>query len=187
MNYAEKYLALYKEIRKDREYIADARKKVADGITNHYRLTIEQYAELLKLKDSLPTMDDALSEKEQLLHKMQYDFPAMYKAWCTLDASKIDEADMKLLSPLFADADTIVSLAEKHKNNATMMQAIRKYVASDKNINVYLPDNNDTLIAMNQIFSIVTRAEQNSTGYHARLLAKDGSIDSLVSQVAMPF
>lgn len=185
MNYAERYINLYKANKAEEERIATIRKAVADGVSKLHTMTIDGFKSWDEAKKSLPALDDALAEQVKQFHKMQYDFPELYRQWCALDSSKIDDADLKLLNPLFADQDTILQLADKHRNNPTMMHAIRQY-AKANDLTHHLPENNDTFVAMNQLFSMANKAEQDPNGYYAHLLAKDGALDGIISQVDMP-
>lgn len=169
MNYAKSYIDNY------RKYAAAvaAEKAARAALEAEYNDRIIGKAAFdAKLAAILET---ALKEGEyrKAADKIVADFDAAYSAWIAPDGSKVDAADMAVLSPTFiTSAADLQHLADKHRKNPTMCKPIRKY-AVEKGFNIRILDVDAPLRAMNTLKMLAQKAINDFNGYSANCLASD--------------
>ena len=163
MNYAKSYIDCY------REYSAAvaAEKAARAALENEYndhsitKATFE--AKLATILETAPKKAD----------KIVADFDAAYSAWIAPDGSKVDEADLKVLNPVFITCSTdLQHIADRHRKNPTMCKPIRKY-AAEKGFNIRILDVDAPLRAMNTLKMFAQKALSDFNGYSAACLAND--------------
>lgn len=93
--------------------------------------------------------------------------------WIAPDGSKVDEADLKVLNPVFITCSTdLQHIADRHRKNPTMCKPIRKY-AAEKGFNIRILDVDAPLRAMNTLKMFAQKALSDFNGYSAACLAND--------------
>lgn len=98
---------------------------------------------------------------EEEIDEIEKDAIADVERWKALNGKEIDDADLKLLQGAFKlDSDDISALVEKHKNNGTMIRAIKDY--TEKNhIFAVIP----TPEAKIEAYSHIANEAKNTIGY----------------------
>ena len=169
MNYAKSYIDNY------RKYAAAvaAEKAARAALEAEYNDRIIGKAAFdAKLAAILETAPKEV-EYRKAADKIVADFDAAYSAWIAPDGSKVDAADMAVLSPTFiTSAADLQHLADKHRKNPTMCKPIRKY-AVEKGFNIRILDVDAPLRAMNTLKMLAQKAINDFNGYSANCLASD--------------
>lgn len=147
MNYAKSYIDNF------RKYSAAvaAEKAARAALENEYNdHRITQVAFDAKLAAILETAPKE-AEFRKKADKIVADFDAAYSAWIAPDGSKVDEADLKVLNPVFiTSAADLQHIADRHNANPTMAKPIREY-AVKHSLNVRILDVEAPLKAMNTL------------------------------------
>ena len=181
MNYAKSYIDCY------REYSAAvaAEKAARAALENEYndhsitKATFE--AKLATILETAPKE----AEFRKKADKIVADFDAAYSAWIAPDGSKVDEADLKVLNPVFiTSAADLQHIADRHRKNPTMCKPIRKY-AAEKGFNIRILDVDAPLKAMNTLKLFTQRALNDFDGYSANCLKNDGFCQKLIDLAAV--
>lgn len=130
--YAKSYIDCY------REYSAAvaAEKAARAALENEYNdHSITKATFEAKLATILETAPKEVEFRKKA-DKIVADFDAAYSAWIAPDGSKVDEADLKVLNPVFITCSTdLQHIADRHRKNPTMCKPIRKY-AAEKGFNI---------------------------------------------------
>lgn len=117
--------------------------------------------------------------------KIVADFDAAYSAWIAPDGSKVDEADLKVLNPVFiTSAADLQHIADRHNANPTMAKPIREY-AVKHSLNVRILDVEAPLKAMNTLKMFAQKALNDFGGYSAACLANDKFCQRLIDLAAV--
>lgn len=181
MNFAKEFIDNY------RKYAAAvaAEKAARAALENEYNdRIIGKAAYSAKLAAILETAPKEI-EYRKTADKIVADFDAAYSAWIAPDGSKVDEADLKVLNPVFiTSAADLQHLADKHNANPTMAKPIRKY-AAEKGFNIRILDVDAPLKAMNTLRLFAQRALNNPNGYSANCLKNDGFCQKLIDLAAV--
>ena len=181
MNYAKSYIDNY------RKYAAAvaAEKAARAALEAEYNdRIIGKAAFESKLAAILETAPKEI-EYRKAADKIVADFDAAYSAWIAPDGSKIDEADLKVLSPVFiTSAADLQHLADKHNANPTMAKPIREY-AVKHSLNVRILDVEAPLKAMNTLKMFAQKALNDFNGYSANCLANDKFCQRLIDLAAV--
>ena len=169
MNYAKSYIDCY------REYSAAvaAEKAARAALENEYNdHSITKATFEAKLATILETAPKEVEFRKKA-DKIVADFDAAYSAWIAPDGSKVDEADLKVLNPVFITCSTdLQHIADRHRKNPTMCKPIRKY-AAEKGFNIRILDVDAPLRAMNMLKMFAQKALSDFNGYSAACLAND--------------
>lgn len=108
-----------------------------------------------------------------------------YSAWIAPDGSKVDEADLKVLNPVFiTSAADLQHIADRHNANPTMAKPIREY-AVKHSLNVRILDVEAPLKAMNTLKMFAQKALNDFNGYSANCLKNDGFCQKLIDLAAV--
>ena len=181
MNYAKSYIDNY------REYAAAvaAEKAARAALENEYNdHSITKATFEAKLATILETAPKEVEFRKKA-DKIVADFDAAYSAWIAPDGSKIDEADLKVLSPVFiTSAADLQHLADKHNANPTMAKPIREY-AVKHSLNVRILDVEAPLKAMNTLKMFAQKALNDFNGYSTNCLANDKFCQRLIDLAAV--
>lgn len=179
MNYAKSYIDTY------REYAAAvaAEKAVRAALENEYNdrsITKATFdAKLAAILETAPKEIDYRKAADKIIA----DFDAAYSAWIAPDGSKVDEADLKVLNPVFiTSAADLQHIADRHRKNPTMCKPIRKY-AAEKGFNIRILDVDAPLKAMNTLKWFAQRALNDLNGYSANCLKNDGFCQKLIDMM----
>jgi len=117
--------------------------------------------------------------------KIIADFDAAYSAWIAPDGSKVDEADLKVLNPVFiTSAADLQHIADRHNANPTMAKPIREY-AVKHSLNVRILDVEAPLKAMNTLRLFAQKALSDFDGYSANCLKNDKFCQKLIDLAAV--
>lgn len=117
--------------------------------------------------------------------KIVADFDAAYSAWIAPDGSKVDEADLKVLNPVFiTSAADLQHIADRHNANPTMAKPIREY-AVKHSLNVRILDVEAPLKAMNTLKMFAQKALNDFNGYSANCHKNDGFCQKLIDLAAV--
>lgn len=169
MNYAKSYIDCY------REYSAAvaAEKAARAALENEYNdHSITKATFEAKLATILETAPKEVEFRKKA-DKIVADFDAAYSAWIAPDGSKVDEADLKVLNPVFITCSTdLQHIADRHRKKPTMCKPIRKY-AAEKGFNIRILDVDAPLRAMNTLKMFAQKALSDFNGYSAACLAND--------------
>lgn len=115
--------------------------------------------------------------------KIIADFDAAYSAWIAPDGSKVDEADLKVLNPVFiTSAADLQHIADRHNANPTMAKPIREY-AVKHSLNVRILDVEAPLKAMNTLRLFAQKALSDFDGYSANCLKNDKFCQKFIDMV----
>ena len=180
MNYAKSYIDNF------RKYSAAvaAEKAARAALENEYNdHRITQVAFDAKLAAILETAPKE-AEFRKKADKIVADFDAAYSAWIAPDGSKVDEADLKVLNPVFiTSAADLQHIADRHNANPTMAKPIREY-AVKHSLNVRILDVEAPLKAMNTLKMFAQKALNDFNGYSANCLKNDGFCQKLIDLAA---
>ena len=117
--------------------------------------------------------------------KIVADFDVAYSAWIAPDGSKVDEADLKVLNPVFiTSAADLQHIADRHNANPTMAKPIREY-AVKHSLNVRILDVEAPLKAMNTLKWFAQKALNDLNGYRANCLKNDGFCQKIIDLAAV--
>lgn len=181
MNYAKSYIDNF------RKYSAAvaAEKAARAALENEYNdHRITQVAFDAKLAAILETAPKE-AEFRKKADKIVADFDAAYSAWIAPDGSKVDEADLKVLNPVFiTSAADLQHIADRHNANPTMAKPIREY-AVKHSLNVRILDVEAPLKAMNTLKMFAQKALNDFNGYSANCLKNDGFCQKLIDLAAV--
>nr|DAH79317.1 MAG TPA: hypothetical protein [Caudoviricetes sp.] len=181
MNYAKSYIDCY------RAYAAAvaAEKAARAALENEYsEHRITQVAFDAKLAAILETAPKE-AEFRKKADKIVADFDAAYSAWIAPDGSKVDEADLKVLNPVFiTSAADLQHIADRHNANPTMAKPIREY-AVKHSLNVRILDVEAPLKAMNTLKLFAQKALNDFDGYSANCLKNDKFCQRLIDLAAV--
>lgn len=179
MNYAKSYIDCY------REYSAAvaAEKAARAALENEYNdHSITKATFEAKLATILETAPKEVEFRKKA-DKIVADFDAAYSAWIAPDGSKVDEADLKVLNPVFITcAADLQHIADRHRKNPTMCKPIRKY-AAEKGFNIRILDVDAPLKAMNTLKWFAQRALNDLNGYSANCLKNDGFCQKFIDMM----
>lgn len=181
MNYAKSYIDCY------REYSAAvaAEKAARAALENEYNdHSITKATFEAKLATILETAPKEVEFRKKA-DKIVADFDAAYSAWIAPDGSKVDEADLKVLNPVFiTSAADLQHIADRHNANPTMAKPIREY-AVKHSLNVRILDVEAPLKAMNTLELFAQKALNDFNGYSANCLANDKFCQRLIDLAAV--
>ena len=181
MNYAKSYIDNF------REYAAAvaAEKEARAALEAEYNDRIIGKAAFdAKLAAILETAPKEI-EYRKAADKIVADFDAAYSAWIAPDGSKVDEADLKVLNPVFiTSAADLQHIADRHNANPTMAKPIREY-AVKHSLNVRILDVEAPLKAMNTLKMFAQKALNDFGGYSAACLANDKFCQRLIDLAAV--
>ena len=181
MNYAKSYIDNF------RKYSAAvaAEKAARAALENEYNdHRITQVAFDAKLAAILETAPKE-AEFRKKADKIVADFDAAYSAWIAPDGCKVDEADLKVLNPVFiTSAADLQHIADRHNANPTMAKPIREY-AVKHSLNVRILDVEAPLKAMNTLKMFAQKALNDFNGYSANYLKNDGCCQKLIDLAAV--
>ena len=181
MNYAKSYIDNF------REYAAAvaAEKEARAALEAEYNARSVTKATFdAKLAAILETAPKE-AEFRKKADKIVADFDAAYSAWIAPDGSKVDEADLKVLNPVFiTSAADLQHIADRHNANPTMAKPIREY-AVKHSLNVRILDVEAPLKAMNTLKMFAQKALNDFGGYSAACLANDKFCQRLIDLAAV--
>ena len=147
MNFAKSYIDNFRRYA-DAVAAEKAARAALENEYNDHRIT--QVAFDAKLAAILETAPKE-AEFRKKADKIVADFDAAYSAWIAPDGSKVDEADLKVLNPVFiTSAADLQHIADRHNANPTMAKPIRDY-AVIHSLNVRILDVEAPLKAMNTL------------------------------------
>lgn len=169
MNYAKSYIDNYRRYASAVAVAKAARQEAEDEYNDHSITKTTFEGKLEKILERTPKE----VEYRKAADKIVADFETAYAAWIAPDGSKVDEADLKVLDPVFiTSADDLQHIADRHRKNPTMCKPIRKY-AAEKGFNIRILDVDAPLRAMNTLKMFAQKALSNFNGYSAACLAND--------------
>lgn len=169
MNYAKSYIDNF---RRYADAVAAEKTARADLEKEYNDRSITKATFDAKLAAILETAPKE-AEFRKKADKIVADFDAAYSAWIAPDGSKVDEADLKVLNPVFiTSAADLQHIADRHNANPTMAKPIREY-AVKHSLNVRILDVEAPLKAMNTLKMFAQKALNDFGGYSAACLAND--------------
>lgn len=179
MNYAKSYIDNF---RRYADAVAAEKAARAALEAEYNNRSITKVAFESKLAAILETAPKEIDYRKAA-DKIVADFDAAYSAWIAPDGSKIDEADLAVLNPVFiTSAADLQHLADKHRKNPTMCKPIRQY-GVEKNLNVRILDVDAPLRAMNTLKMFAQKALNDFNGYSANCLASDKFCQKFIDMV----
>lgn len=181
MNYAKSYIDNFRRYAAAVAAEKEARATL-EAEYNARNLTKVTYsAKLAAILETAPKE----AEFRKKADKIVADFDAAYSAWIAPDGSKIDEADLKVLNPVFIKtAADLQHIADRHNANPTMAKPIREY-AVKHSLNVRILDVEAPLKAMNTLKWFAQKALNDLNGYSANCLKNDGFCQKLIDLAAV--
>lgn len=181
MNFAKSYIDNFRRYA-DAVAAEKAARAALENEYNDHRIT--QVAFDAKLAAILETAPKE-AEFRKKADKIVADFDAAYSAWIAPDGSKVDEADLKVLNPVFiTSAADLQHIADRHNANPTMAKPIREY-AVKHSLNVRILDVEAPLKAMNTLKWFAQKALNDFNGYSANCLKNDGFCQKLIDLAAV--
>lgn len=181
MNYAKSYIDNF---RRYADAVAAEKTARADLEKEYNDRSITKATFDAKLAAILETAPKE-AEFRKKADKIVADFDAAYSAWIAPDGSKVDEADLKVLNPVFiTSAADLQHIADRHNANPTMAKPIREY-AVKHSLNVRILDVEATLKAMNTLKMFAQKALNDFGGYSAACLANDKFCQRLIDLAAV--
>lgn len=181
MNFAKSYIDNFRRYA-DAVAAEKAARAALENEYNKHRIT--QVAFDAKLAAILETAPKE-TEFRKKAAKIVADFDAAYSAWIAPDGSKVDEADLKVLNPVFiTTAADLQHIADRHNANPTMAKPIREY-AVKHSLNVRILDVEAPLKAMNTLKLFAQKALNDFDGYSANCLKNDGFCQRLIDLAAV--
>lgn len=181
MNYAKSYIDNFREF----AAAVAAEKEARAALEAEYNArSITKATFDAKLAAILETAPKE-AEFRKKADKIVADFDAAYSAWIVPDGSKVDEADLKVLNPVFiTSAADLQHIADRHNANPTMAKPIREY-AVKHSLNVRILDVEAPLKAMNTLKMFAQKALNDFGGYSAACLANDKFCQRLIDLAAV--
>lgn len=181
MNYAKSYIDNFRRyadaVAAEKTARADLEKEYNDSSIT--KATFD--AKLAAILETAPKE----AEFRKKADKIVADFDAAYSAWIAPDGSKVDEADLKVLNPVFiTSAADLQHIADRHNANPTMAKPIREY-AVKHSLNVRILDVEAPLKAMNTLKMFAQKALNDFGGYSAACLANDKFCQRLIDLAAV--
>ena len=181
MNYAKSYIDNF---RRYADAVAAEKTARADLEKEYHDRSITKATFDAKLAAILETAPKE-AEFRKKADKIVADFDAAYSAWIAPDGSKVDEADLKVLNPVFiTSAADLQHIADRHNANPTMAKPIREY-AVKHSLNVRILDVEAPLKAMNTLKMFAQKALNDFGGYSAACLANDKFCQRLIDLAAV--
>lgn len=181
MNYAKSYIDNF---RRYADAVAAEKTARADLEKEYNDRSITKATFDAKLAAILETAPKE-AEFRKKADKIVADFDAAYSAWIAPDGSKVDEADLKVLNPVFiTSAADLQHIADRHNANPTMAKPIREY-AVKHSLNVRILDVEAPLKAMNTLKMFAQKALNDFGGYSAACLANDKFCQRLIDLAAV--
>ena len=175
MNYAKSYIDNF------RKYSAAVAAELENEYNDHRITQVAFDAKLAAILETAPKE----AEFRKKADKIVADFDAAYSAWIAPDGSKVDEADLKVLNPVFiTSAADLQHIADRHNANPTMAKPIREY-AVKHSLNVRILDVEAPLKAMNTLKMFAQKALNDFNGYSANCLKNDGFCQKLIDLAAV--
>ena len=181
MNYAKSYIDNFREYAAAVASEKEARAALEAEYNDRSITKVTFDAKLAAILETAPKE----AEFRKKADKIVADFDTAYSAWIAPDGSKVDEADLKVLNPVFiTSAADLQHIADRHRKNPTMCKPIRKY-AAEKGFNIRILDVDAPLKAMNTLKLFTQRALNDFDGYSANCLKNDGFCQKLIDLAAV--
>ena len=181
MNYAKSYIDNYRAYATAVAAEKAARAALENEYNDHSVTKVDFEAKLATILETAPKEVEFRKKADKIVA----DFEAAYSAWIAPDGSKVDEADLKVLNPVFITCSTdLQHIADRHRKNPTMCKPIRKY-AAEKGFNIRILDVDAPLRAMNTLKMFAQKALSDFNGYSAACLANDKFCQRLIDLAAV--
>lgn len=179
MNYAKSYIDNFRKYAAAVAAEKAARAALANEFDTHAITKATFDAKLAAILETAPKEIDYRKAADKIIA----DFDAAYSAWIVPDGSKVDEADLKVLNPVFiTSAVDLQHLADRHRKNPTMCKPIRKY-AVEKGFNIRILDVDAPVRAMGMLKMLAQKALNDFNGYSANCLASDKFCQKFIDMV----
>ena len=181
MNFAKSYIDNYRAYATAVAAEKAARAALENEYNDHSVTKVDFEAKLATILETAPKEVEFRKKADKIVA----DFDAAYSAWIAPDGSKVDEADLKVLNPVFiTSAADLQHIADKHNANPTMAKPIREY-AVKHSLNVRILDVEAPLKAMNTLQMFAQKALNDFNGYSANCLANDKFCQRLIDLAAV--